>query len=197
MNTSVTSGTYAAWIASLDEREREVAIKAGLDRLPCDDTGDHYHASGCQVREMDGLPTFLRNGSPHPLQHESVRDHSLEVIEDFEETQPDEFGDLAAALRRIVEFVVGGLGPEEIFSRSKTLAQRVFVLCRALQVADCEKSSLADIARAAGLSRASLSKCAIQLRDTFQNPHLHFGGREDARATMKKATTAAWRRRKG
>jgi hypothetical protein len=146
---------------------------------------------------MDGLALFLKNGSPHPLQHESVRDHTLEEVEDYEETQPDEFmPELAAALRRIVEFLINDMSPEEIFSRSRTVAQRVFCLARALQLADCEKASLADIARAADLSRASLSKTSVQLRDAMGNRHLHFGGREEARETMREATTRAWRRRK-
>jgi hypothetical protein len=196
MNT-VTAGVYESWLATLTGLDLETALAAGLDKPPIDDTGnDHHHHSGCEIREMDGLALFLKNGAPHPLQHESVRDHTLEEVEDYKETRPDEFGDLAAALRRIVEFLVGGMAPEEIFTRSRTVAQRVFVLCRALQLGDCEKPSLADIARATDLSRASLSKTSVQLRDAMGNHHLHFGGREEARETMKKATTAAWRRRR-
>jgi hypothetical protein len=195
--TTITAGIYQAWISALTGADLETALAAGLDKPPIDDTGnDHHHHSGVELREMDGMPVFLKNGAPHPLQHESVRDHTLEEVEEYQETQPDEFGDLAAALRRIVEFLVGGMAPEEIFTRSRTVAQRVFVLCRALQLGDCEKPTLADIARATDLSRASLSKTSVQLRDAMGNSHIHFGGREEARETMRKATTRAWRRRK-
>jgi hypothetical protein len=195
--SAITAGTYQAWIATLTGLDLETALKAGLDRPPEDSSGIHHSHSGCEIREMDGLALFLKNGSPHPLQHESVRDHTLEEVEDYQETTPDEFmPELAAALRRIVEFLIGGMSPEEIFSRSKTISQRVFVLCRALQLGDCEKPTLADIARSADLSRASLSKTSVQLRDAMGNHHLHFGGREEARATMREATTAAWKRRK-
>jgi hypothetical protein len=194
--TAITSGTYQNWIATLTGLDLETALAAGVDKAP-EDTGGVYNSAGVEIREMDGLALFLKNGSPHPLQHESVRDFSLESVEDYEETTPDEFGDLAAALRRIVEFLVGGMAPEEIFTRSRTVAQRVFVLCRALQLGDCEKPSLADIARATDLSRASLSKTSVQLRDAMGNSHIHFGGREQARETMREATTRAWRRRKG
>jgi len=194
--TAITSGTYQNWIATLTGLDLETALAAGVDKAP-EDTGGVYNSAGVEIREMDGLALFLKNGSPHPLQHESVKDHTLEEVEDYDEATPDDFmPELAAALRRIISFLSSDAGPEEIFSRSRTIAQRVFVLCRALQIGDCEKASLADVAKMSGLSRASLSKTSILLRDAMGNQHLHFGGREDARETMREATTRAWRRRK-
>jgi hypothetical protein len=193
--SAVTSGAYETWIASLDEREREVAIKAGLDRPPEDSNNIHRSHSGCEVREYDGLETFKKNGGVHPLVHESTRDHTDDDQEDFAETEVA--SDLAQALRRVLEFIVRGLGPLEAFKHSRTITQRVFCVARAVQIGGFEQPTLAEVAEAGGLSRASLSKISVELRDAFGNEHLHYGGRQQARETMRRSTTAAWRRRKG
>jgi hypothetical protein len=192
MNASITD--YSNWITTLTGADLATALAAGLDQPLADDSKTDYCRTGMQIRDFDGLPLFQKNGLPHPLQHEGVRDHSTE---DYDDIQHDEImPELAAALRRVVEFLVGELSAVQIFSRSRTVAQRVFVLARALQLNDCERASLADIAKAANLSRASLSKTSVMFRDLMGSRHLSFGCRDGARGIMKAATTEAWVRRK-
>lgn len=188
--SQATAADYSEWISTLTGSDLAAALAAGLDK-PLVDQICH----GMAVMPFDGLPVFHKNGAVHPLQHEATRDHSIEA----DETEQDVavVPELAAALRRVLEYVVRGMSPREIFHRSPTIAQRVFCVCRAVQVAGCESPSLADIAREVGLTRASLSKCCVEFRDALGNQHLHFGGREHARRIMRAATTRAWRRRKG
>jgi hypothetical protein len=189
-----TPTDYQQWVSTLTGSDLATAMAAGLDQPPPDDSRTDFCRTGMQVRDMDGLPLFLKNGVAYPMQHEAVRDHAAD---DYDDIQHGEIvPELATALRRVAEFLIGELSAEQIFSRSRTVAQRVFVLARALQLADCEKASLADIAQAANLSRASLSKTSVLFRDAMGSRHLSFGCRDGARGIMRAATTAAWLRRK-
>lgn len=193
--SAITAGVYAEWIATLTGSDLAAALAAGLDQPPSDEHSK-YSRSGSEVREYDGLPVFLKNGSVHPLQHEATRDHTIEEVEDYDTAKDTIVPDLAAALRRVFAFIIGGMGPQEIFKHSRTIAQRTFIVCRAIQLGDCEKPSLADVADAVGFSRASLSKVGVQFRDAIGNEHLHFGGREQARKIMSESARRAWRRRR-
>jgi hypothetical protein len=195
MSAAITAGAYAEWIATLTGSDLAAALAAGLDQPPSDEHSK-YARSGSEVREYDGLPVFLKNKSVHPLQHEATRDHTIEQVEDYDIAKDTIVPDLAAALRRVLAFVIRGMGPEEIFTHSRTIAQRVFIVCRAIQLGDCEKPTLAEIADAVGFSRASLSKVGVEFRDAIGNEHLHFGGREQARKTMSESARRAWKRRR-
>lgn len=191
----ITAGAYQEWLGTLSDEDRETALAAGLDAPPNDEYSK-YSRSGVEIRDYDGLPLFHKNGSVHPLQHEATRDHTIEEVEDYDIAKDTIVPDLAAALRRVFAFIIGGMGPEEIFTHSRTIAQRVFIVCRAIQLGDCEKPTLAKIADAVGFSRASLSKTGVQFRDALGNEHLHFGGREQARATMSESARRSWKKRK-
>ena len=188
---------YADWIQTLSPQDRAVAMAAGLDQPPSDDHSKHARG-GSELRDYDGLPLFLKNGSVHPLQHEATRDFSIN--DDSDEGEGESVAivsDLAAAMRRVMEFIVRGMGPEQIFERPVTISQRVFAVCRAIQIGGCEQPTLAAVATVAGVTRSSLSKCCVELRDAVGNEHVHFAGREAARATMRQVTSDAWKRRRG
>jgi hypothetical protein len=191
---TTTAADYQQWMTTLTGSDLAAALAAGLDQPLPEDSRTDFCRTGMQVRDMDGLPLFQKNGVPYPLQNEATRDHSTEDCDDvqYDEIMPE----LATALRRVTEFLIGELSAKQIFSRSKMVAQRVFILARALQIADYEKPPLADIAEAAGLSRASLSKTSVMFRDAMGSRHLSFGCRDGARGIMRAATTRAWLRRK-
>ena len=192
--SAVTALTYQTWLAGLDEKDREKAIAAGLDAPPSDEFSQ-YGRGGVPLLEFDGLPTFHKNKSVHPLQHESTRDFSVEEADETDDTEVS--SDLAAALRAVLAFVVRGMSPDQIISQARTVALRVYVVCRSIQLNDCHQKTMAEIADKAGVSRAALSKIGVELRDQFRNHHLHYGGREQARVAMRESARRAWKRRKG
>ena len=187
----VSPETYQAWIESLSPEDRQRAIEAGLDHPPAD--GKIMAANRYDVREDDGLDRFKKNSAPHPLRTEAWIDHS-----EHEERPAELTSELATALRRVVQFLVGEYKAREIISRSDTVGLRVLMLARCLEINETDRVSLAYIAEGVGLSRACLSKVSCHLRDTFKNGHIQPHAREDSRDICREATNAAWsRRRKG
>ena len=103
---------------------------------------------------------------------------------------------LAAALRRILQWVVGAKSAGSMFEHSKTLAVRIFILARCLRINDCDRPTLAEVAGIAGYSRAALSKVAVQMRDQFGVPNITPQSREAHRGTARQAALHSWERRK-
>ena len=174
------------WIATLDEDQRQVAIAAGLDK-PLEDS--FRYDRNAPLREFDGLETCRKNGALHPV--EKTTDHSSEETEPIE-TDPE----LAAALRRILQWVIGTETAGSMFENSRTLAARVFILARCLRINDCDKPSLAEIATPAGYTRAALSKIAVAMRDQFGVPNITPQSREAHRGTARQAALDSGERRK-
>ena len=174
------------WIATLDEDQRQVAIAAGLDK-PLEDS--FRYDRNAPLREFDGLETCRKNGALHPI--ERSIDHSNEETAPLE-TDPE----LAAALRRILQWIVGSETAGSMFEKSKTLALRIFILARCLRINNCDKPTLAEVAGIAGYSRAALSKVAVQMRDQFGVPNLTPQSREAHRGTARQAALHSWERRK-
>ena len=185
----VSPETYQAWLESLSPEDRQRAIEAGLDHPPED--GKIMGANRYDVREDDGLDRFKKNSSPHPLKTEAWVDHS-----EHEERPAELTSELATALRRVVQFLVGEYKAREIISRSDTVGLRVLMLARCLEINETDRVSLASIAEGVGLSRACLSKVSCHLRDTFQNGHIQPHAREGSRDICREATSAAWSRRR-
>ena len=176
-----------AWIATLDEEQRRVAVAAGLDKP----LGDDFHfGRNAPLREFDGLETCRKNGALHPI--ERCTDHS--VGDETEPIEPDP--ELAAALRRILQWIVGSETAGSMFEKSKTLAVRIFILARCLRINNCDQPTLAQVAGIAGYSRAALSKVAVQMRDQFGIPNLTPQSREAHRGTARQAALHSWERRK-
>ena len=175
-----------AWIATLDEDQRQVAIAAGLDK-PLEDS--FRFDRNAPLREFDGLETCRKNGALHPI--ERSIDHSNEETAPLE-TDPE----LAAALRRILQWVIGTETAGSMFEKSKTLAVRIFILARCLRINNCDKPTLAEVAGIAGYSRAALSKVAVQMRDQFGVPNITPQSREAHRGTARQAALHSWERRK-
>jgi hypothetical protein len=176
-----------AWIATLDEDQRQVAIAAGLDK-PLEDS--FRFDRNAPLREFDGLETCRKNGALHPV--EKTIDHSLDEANEDIETDPA----LAAALRRILQWIVGSETAGSMFEHSKTLAVRIFILARCLRINSCDQPTLAQVATLAGYSRAALSKVAVQMRDAFGVPNLTPQNREAHRGTARQAALDSWERRK-
>ena len=174
------------WIATLDEDQRQVAIAAGLDK-PLEDS--FRFDRNAPLREFDGLETCRKNGALHPV--ERSIDHSSEETAPLE-TDPE----LAAALRRILQWVIGTETAGSMFEKSKTLAVRIFILARCLRINNCDKPTLAEVAGIAGYSRAALSKVAVQMRDQFAVPNITPQSREAHRGTARQAALDSWERRK-
>ena len=174
------------WIATLDEDQRQVAIAAGLDK-PLEDS--FRFDRNAPLREFDGLETCRKNGALHPV--ERSIDHSNEETAPLE-TDPE----LAAALRRILQWIVGSETAGSMFEKSKTLALRIFILARCLRINNCDKPTLAEVAGIAGYSRAALSKVAVQMRDQFAVPNITPQSREAHRVTARQAALDSWERRK-
>ena len=175
-----------AWIATLDEDRRQVAVAAGLDK-PLEDS--FRFDRNAPLREFDGLETCRKNGALHPV--EKTVDHSNEETAPLE-TDPE----LAAALRRILQWVIGTETAGSMFEKSKTLAVRIFILARCLRINNCDKPTLAEVAGIAGYSRAALSKVAVQMRDQFGVPNITPQSREAHRGTARQAALDSWERRK-
>ena len=175
-----------AWIATLDEDRRQVAVAAGLDK-PLEDS--FRFDRNAPLREFDGLETCRKNGALHPV--EKTVDHSNEETAPLE-TDPE----LAAALRRILQWVIGTETAGSMFEKSKTLAVRIFILARCLRINNCDKPTLAEVAGIAGYSRAALSKVAVQMRDQFGVPNITPQSREAHRGTARQAALHSWERRK-
>ena len=175
-----------AWIATLDDDQRRVAIAAGLDK-PLEDS--FRYDRNAPLREFDGLETCRKNGALHPV--EKTVDHSNEETAPLE-TDPE----LAAALRRILQWVIGTETAGSMFEKSKTLALRIFILARCLRINNCDKPTLAEVAGIAGYSRAALSKVAVQMRDQFGVPNITPQSREAHRGTARQAALHSWERRK-
>ena len=175
-----------AWIATLDEDQRQVAVAAGLDK-PLEDS--FRFDRNAPLREFDGLETCRKNGALHPIGR-SI-DHSNEETAPLE-TDPE----LAAALRRILQWIVGSETAGSMFEKSKTLALRIFILARCLRINNCDKPTLAEVAGIAGYSRAALSKVAVQMRDQFGVPNITPQSREAHRGTARQAALHSWERRK-
>jgi hypothetical protein len=178
-----------AWIATLDEDQRQTAIAAGLHKPPDDDP---QFGRNAELREFDGLETCRKNGALHPIER-SV-DHRADDDEENEATPADP--QLAAALRRILQWVVGNESAKSMFEHSKTLAVRIFILARCLRINNCDQPTLAEVAGIAGYSRAALSKVAVQMRDAFGVPNLTPQNREAHRGTARQAALDSWHRRK-
>ena len=174
------------WIASLDDDQRRVAIAAGLDK-PLEDS--FRYDRNAPLREFDGLETCRKNGALHPI--ERSIDHSNEETAPLE-TDPE----LAAALRRILQWVIGTETAGSMFEKSKTLALRIFILARCLRINNCDQPTLAEVAGFAGYSRAALSKVAVQMRDQFGVPNITPQSREAHRGTARQAALHSWERRK-
>jgi len=176
-----------AWIATLDSDQRRVAVAAGLDKP----LGDDFHfGRNAPLREFDGLETCRKNGALHPI--ERCTDHSVGDETEPIETDPE----LAAALRRILQWIVGSETAVSMFENSRTLAARIFILARCLRINDCDRPSLAEIATPAGYTRAALSKIAVAMRDQFGIPNLTPQSREAHRGTARQAALHSWERRK-
>ena len=175
-----------AWIATLDEDQRQVAIAAGLDK-PLEDS--FRFDRNAPLREFDGLETCRKNGALHPI--ERSIDHSNEETAPLE-TDPE----LAAALRRILQWVIGTETAGSMFEHSKTLAVKIFILARCLRINNCDQPTLAEVAGIAGYSRAALSKVAVQMRDQFGVPNITPQSREAHRGTARQAALHSWERRK-
>ena len=175
-----------AWIATLDEDQRRVAISAGLDK-PLENS--FRFDRNAPLREFDGLETCRKNGALHPV--EKTTDHSTEETEPIE-TDPE----LAAALRRILQWIVGSETAVSMFEKSKTLAVRIFILARCLRINNCDQPTLAEVAGIAGYSRAALSKVAVQMRDQFGVPNITPQSRETHRMTARQAALDSWERRR-
>jgi hypothetical protein len=176
-----------AWVATLDDAQRQVAIAAGLDK-PLEDS--FRFDRNAPLREFDGLETCRKNGSLHPV--EKTIDHSVDEANEDIETDPA----LAAALRRILQWIVGSETAGSMFEHSKTLAVRVFILARCLRINNCDQPTLAQVASIGGYSRAALSKVAVQMRDAFGVPNLTPQNREAHRGTARQAALDSWERRK-
>jgi hypothetical protein len=176
-----------AWIATLDDDQRQVAIAAGLDK-PLEDS--FRFDRNAPLREFDGLETCRKNGALHPV--EKTTDHSVDEATEDIETDPA----LAAALRRILQWIVGSESAGSMFEHSKTLAVRVFILARCLRINNCDQPTLAQVAAMAGYSRAALSKVSVQMRDAFAVPNLTPQNREAHRGTARQAALDSWERRK-
>ena len=174
------------WIATLDEDQRQVAIAAGLDK-PLEDS--FRFDRNAPLREFDGLETCRKNGALHPI--ERSIDHSNEETAPLE-TDPE----LAAALRRILQWVIGTETAGSMFEKSKTLALRIFILARCLRINNCDQPTLAEVAGFAGYSRAALSKVAVAMRDQFGVPNITPQSRESHRGTARQAALHSWERRK-
>ena len=175
-----------AWIATLDEDQRQVAVAAGLDK-PLEDS--FRYDRNAPLREFDGLETCRKNGALHPV--EKTVDHSSEETAPLE-TDPE----LAAALRRILQWVIGTETAGSMFENSRTLAVKIFILARCLRINNCDKPTLAEVAGIAGYSRAALSKVAVQMRDRFGVPNITPQSREAHRGTARQAALHSWERRK-
>ena len=177
------------WIATLDEDQQQIAIAAGLHKPPDD---DEQFGRNAELQEFDGLETCRKNGSLHPVER-SV-DHRVDDVDEAEEAPAD--AQLAAALRRILQWVVGAKSAGSMFEHSKTLAVRIFILARCLRINDCDRPTLAEVAGIAGYSRAALSKVAVQMRDQFAVPNITPQSREAHRVTARQAALDSWERRK-
>ena len=175
-----------AWIATLDSEQRRVAIANGLDK-PLEDS--FRFDRNAPLREFDGLETCRKNGALHPV--EKTVDHSTGIDAPIE-TDPE----LAAALRRILQWIVGSETAVSMFENSRTLAARIFILARCLRINDCDRPSLAEIATPAGYTRAALSKIAVAMRDQFGVPNITPQSREVHRGTARQAALHSWERRK-
>ena len=175
------------WIATLDDDQRQVAIAAGLDK-PLEDS--FRYDRNAPLREFDGLETCRKNGALHPI--ERCTDNSVDEEATPIETDPA----LAAALRRILQWIVGSETAGSMFEHSKTLAVRIFILARCLRINNCDQPTLAEVAGIAGYSRAALSKVAVAMRDQFGVPNLTPQSREAHRGTARQAALDSWRRKK-
>ena len=205
--SAITAGAYAEWIATLTGSDLAAALAAGLDAQPSDEHSK-YSRSGSEVREYDGLPVFLKNGSVHPLQHEATRDHTIEEVEDYDIAKDTIVPELAAALRRVFAFIIGGMGPQEIFKHSRTIAQRTFIVCRAEDIHRLPRNPTRRLReaesgrcrRCGGIlsrqpleSRRAISRCNRQRAFAFRRPR---AGTKNHVGVGAKSVEAAARRKR-
>jgi hypothetical protein len=181
---------YREWFTSLSPEDQATALAAGVDRpLPDDFQG---HNSKTPIRDEDGMARFSKNETSRVI--EPLADHSS----DEEEAQLSFDPDLAEALRRVFLWVIGDRSAIELLkSRTESVALKIFMIARILRLNDCDRLSLAKIARETDQSRAGISKVGCNPRDFIGDKFLVApGDRQASREWARKATLRAWEKRR-
>lgn len=185
---AATAEDYRAFVASLPEEQRAMALAAGLDAPPED--GQLRSAGGVPIRPTDGLELFKLNGTA-----KAVRPR--EPDEDDEEPPPPFRADLAEALRAVLGWVLRGVSAETLFRKPQAVVVRLFALARLLRMNDFAEPSLADVADRAGLTRAALSKAGCEIRDAVgQKFFCAPGDREDYRGQARQVALRSWAKKR-
>lgn len=177
-----TPKDYSDWIGGLSEGGRAKLAAAGIDGPPPDDLAFLKRAEA--LWEEDGLPKYLRNGSPRVA----------EPINEEEAPMPSELrDDLAEGLRKVIFWILAGLGPKAILQRPQVVANRVAIVGRVLRLNGLDGVTLSDLAREAGLTRAAFSKLGVNFRDAMGSRFLVApGDREHSRKSAKQSARRVW-----
>lgn len=148
-------------------------------------------ANGYEIRVDDGFLKFRKNSVTRVMDPTSA----VHTADDEEpDDEPDQMReDLSERLRKIFLWILGGCTPHRFLASPRTAAIRCTNVRRILKLAGFEKSSLAELAKSAGVTRAAFSKTACDFRDAMDSKYLASAGdREAHRETFRRATTAAW-----
>lgn len=176
---------YRTFIEGLPKNQRAVAVAAGLDQPP----EDGILRTGVQLRETDGLPLFLKNGS--------VKAAKLNEPDEDEEPLPVFREDLAEALRAVLGWLLGGVSVGKLFRKPQATIVKLYALARLLRMNDFADISVARAAELAGLSRANLSKAGCELRDAVgQKFFAAPGDRTQHRELSRKLALQSWQKRR-
>jgi hypothetical protein len=186
---NATAEDYRAFVASLPEEQRALALAAGLDAPPED--GQLRSAGGVPIRPTDGLDLFKLNGAAKAVRPREPEDEEDDPVPPFRE-------DLGEALRAVMGWVLRGVTVETFFRKPQAVVVRLFALARLLRMNDFAEPSLADVADHAGLTRAALSKAGCEIRDAVgQKFFCAPGDREDYRGKARQVALRAWSKKRG
>lgn len=176
---------YRAFIDGLPEGQRAMALAAGLDQPP----EDGILRTGVTIRETDGLPLYLKNG----------RANAAPVINYSDEAPlPPSREDLAEALRAVLGWILKGITVEKLFRKPQAVVVRVYALARLLGMNNFADISVARAADFAGLTRASLSKAGVEIRDHVGQKFFGAPGDRSAhRELSRKVALRTWAKRRG
>jgi hypothetical protein len=187
---NATAEDYRAFVASLPEEQRALALAAGLDAPPED--GQLRGAGGVPIRPTDGLDLFKLNGAAKAVTPREFED------DEEEDPVPPFRADLAEALRAVLGWVLRGVTVETFFRKPQAVMVRLFALARLLRMNDFAEPSLAEVADHAGLTRAALSKAGCEIRDAVgQKFFCAPGDRENYRGQARQVALRSWAKKRG
>jgi hypothetical protein len=186
---AATAEDYRAFVASLPEEQRALALAAGLDAPPED--GELRSGGGVPIRPTDGLDLFKLNGAAKAVRpREPDQDEEEDPVPPFRE-------DLGEALRAVLGWVLRGVTVETLFRKPQAVMVRLFALARLLRMNDFAEPSLAGVADIAGLTRAALSKAGCEIRDAVgQKFFCAPGDREGYRGQARRVALRSWARKR-